>query len=148
MSVILLSKVIDSFKSFPSVCLPWQGICIQDQEEEVLKHSFHSNLLGYVGVSLKVLMPTSHFFADSFKSFLSICHIVSSHSQNYLTLKNREWMEDFSLIFNFYQIIFFEALWLEQWLVVICHQNQMTALESSNPTILQNICGDYTFHIF
>ena len=87
MSVILLSKVIDSFKSFPSVCLPWQGICIQDQEEEVLKHSFHSNLLGYVGVSLKVLMPTSHFFADSFKSFLSICHIVSSQSQNYLTLK-------------------------------------------------------------
>ena len=39
-------------------------------------------------------------------------------------------MEDFHpLIFNFYQIIFFEALWLEQWLVVICHQNQMTAAE-------------------
>ena len=88
------------------------------------------------GVSLKVLMPTSHFFADSFKSFLSICHIVSSQSQLSKQLlkitkkKNGEWMEDFHpLIFNFYQIIFFEALWLEQWLVVICHQNQMTAAE-------------------
>ena len=47
------------------------------------------------GVSLKVLMPTSHFFADSFKSFLSICHIVPSQSQISKQLlkitKKKEW---------------------------------------------------------
>ena len=46
------------------------------------------------GVSLKVLMPTSHFFADSFKSFLSICHIVSSQSQiskQLLKITKKEW---------------------------------------------------------